>query len=107
MNAHEKYARSVCSNALLCVQYHEELNLALSWSWYLVPMRIFPWVVFYSFLEACMYMVLYKVATYKQPKCCSLQKVGTEIAFLLFLRKLRDQSKDHLSHEARFTWLEY
>lgn len=54
-----------------------------------------------------MYMVLYKVATYKQPKCCSLQKVGTEIAFLLFLRKLRDQSKDHLSHEARFTWLEY
>lgn len=63
--------------------------------------------VFYSFLEACMYMVLYKVATYKQPKCCSLQKVGTEIAFLLFLRKLRDQSKDCLSHEAGFTWLEY
>ena len=59
MSANERCAWSVCSNALPFVQYLEKLNLALSWSWYLVPACISPWAQFlFPYPDACMHMVL-------------------------------------------------
>lgn len=48
------------------------------------------------------------MATHKQTKHHYLQEVGTEIAFLQFLRKIMGSKQGLcLSHEAGFTWLEY
>lgn len=64
-----------------------ELNLALSGSWNLAPTNICPWVQ--CFIPFSRYPYLngaIERVTHKQTKY-SLLEVGTEIAFLQFLRK--------------------
>lgn len=108
MDAHKKYAQTLCSNGLLpCVQLWNRVWLLVG-SWYLAPTSTSPWIQCFIAFSRCLHLNDGVGIGYPQAKQTLFFAGGRHwnCIFTVFEKIMGSKHGLCLSHEAGFTWLE-